>query len=114
MPPEKLGFIGKTGRRDRPGYAIKTGTTTTQAGARIPYVVEAWAICERASQKGQGRVRIDTSINRSMTVATIHAVSGAGIIAMRGCGLDRYAEGPGTGDYRVDLSSTTFPRNVLK
>ena len=41
-------------RPDWPGYARKTGTTTTQAGARIPYVVEAWAVCSRPAQKGQG------------------------------------------------------------
>ena len=55
VPPERLGFIGQECRPDWPGYARKTGTTTTQAGARIPYVVEAWAVCSRPAQKGQGR-----------------------------------------------------------
>ena len=99
VPPERLGFIGKECRPDWPGYARKTGTTTTQAGARIPYVVEAWAVCSRPAQKGQGQVRISLLVNRSMTAATIHADSWPGKIAVRGCGLHRWAEGPGTGDY---------------
>ena len=104
VPPERLGFIGQECRPDWPGYARKTGTTTTQAGARIPYVVEAWAVCSRPAQKGQGQVRISLLVNRSMTVATIHAHSWPGKIAVRGCGLHRWAEGPGTGDYEVVLS----------
>ena len=67
ISPERLGFIGKEYRPDWPGYARKTGTTTTQAGARIPYVVEAWAVCSRPAQKGQGQVRISLLVNRSMT-----------------------------------------------
>jgi hypothetical protein len=102
-PPERLGFIGKECRPDWPGYARQTGATTTQAGARIPYVVEAWAVCSRPAQKGQGQVRIALLVNRSMTAATIHAHSWPGKIAVRGCGLHRWAEGPGTGDYEVVL-----------
>ena len=104
VPPERLGFVGQEDRPDWPGYARKTGTTTTQAGARIPYVVEAWAVCSRPAQKGQGQVRISLLVNRSMTAATIHAHSWPGKIAVRGCGLHRWAEGPGTGDYEVVLS----------
>ena len=104
VSPERLGFVGKEYRPGWPGYARKTGTTTTQAGARIPYVVEAWAVCSRPAQKGQGQVGVSLLVNRSMTVATIHAHSWPGKIAVRGCGLHRWAEGPGTGDYEVVLS----------
>ena len=104
VPPERLGFVGKEYRPGCPGYARTTGTTTTQAGARIPYVVEAWAVCSRPAQKGQGQVGVSLLVNRSMTVATIHAHSWPGKIAVRGCGLHRLAEGPGTGDYEVVLS----------
>jgi hypothetical protein len=104
VQPERLGAIGKTCWPDWPGYARVAGTATTQAGAHIPYVVEAWAVCSRPEQRGQGDVRIDLLVNRSMTVATIHAVSVPDRIAMRGCGLDRLAAGPGTGNYQVALS----------
>ena len=46
--PEKLGFIGKGCWPCRPGCARKTDVTITQAGAHIPYVVEAWASCVRS------------------------------------------------------------------
>src|SRR3712207_7452051 len=57
----------------------------SQSGARIPYVVEAWAVCSRRAQKGQGQVRISLLVNRSMTAATIHAHSRPGKIAVQGC-----------------------------
>jgi hypothetical protein len=43
-------------------------------------------------------------INRSMTVATIHANSWPGAIAQQGCGLKRQVNGPATGDYDAYLS----------
>src|SRR4051812_3247814 len=66
--PEQLGVVGKEFRPEWPGYARKTGATTTQAGASIPYVVEAWATCSRPVQKGQGDVQVELLMNRSMTV----------------------------------------------
>ena len=53
VPPERLGFIGPEAQ-DWPGYARKAGTTTTQSGAVLPFVAEAWAICTRSAQKGVG------------------------------------------------------------
>ena len=79
------------------------GTTTTPAGARIPYLVEAWAVCSRPAQKGEGAAHIDLLVNRSMTAATLHATSWPEGIAVRGCGLHRGVAGPGTGDYEVVL-----------
>jgi Histidine kinase-, DNA gyrase B-, and HSP90-like ATPase len=104
VPPENLGFIGREFQQDWPGYARKAGTTITAAGAHIPYVVEAWAGCEVPQKKGQGEVEITTLINRSMTVATVHAACGPGIITIQGCGLRRQVKGPGTGNYQVFLS----------
>jgi hypothetical protein len=102
-PPEKLGFIGRCWS-NYPGYARKTGTFLMQAGAHIPYVVEGWATCSRPEQKGQGAVEICLIVNRSITVATIHANSWPGVIVLRGCGLERKVDGPSTGDYQVFLS----------
>ena len=102
-PPEKLGFIGRCWS-NYPGYARKTGTFLTQADAHIPYVVEGWATCSRPEQKGQGTVEICLIVNRSITVATIHANSWPGVIVLRGCGLKRQVDGPSTGDYDAYLS----------
>lgn len=104
MPPERLGHIGKECRSAWPGYVRKGGVANTQAGAQIPYVVEAWAVCARPRQKGQGSVVISLLLNRSMTVANIHATSWPGTVTVRGCGLHRQVTGPGTGDYQVLLS----------
>ena len=103
-PPEALGFIGKECWPTLPGYARKAGINAVQTGARIPCVVEAWAVCTRPAQKGQGEVEVTTLLNRSVTLATIQAVSWPGTIALKGCGLDRRVRGPGTGDYQVILS----------
>jgi hypothetical protein len=104
VAPERLGFIGEQYRPEWPGYARATGTMTTQAGARIPFIVEAWATCARSAQKGQGTADIELLINRSMTVATIHASFHPDGLYVRGCGLGRWAKVPKTGDYAVTLS----------
>ncbi len=104
VPPERLGFVGPEFQAHWPGYARRAGTKKTQAGAVVPFVVEAWATCSRAAQKGQGRVQVDLLLNRSMTVATIHAASWSRALVVKGCDLDRQVDGPGTGDYRVVLS----------
>lgn len=110
IPPEDLGFIGKDcnpGWAQYDGdvsYARRAGTTTTQAGAHIPYVVEVWVSCSRSIHKGQGSVRTTTIINRSVTVAQINATSSPGSIAINGCGLSRWVHGPGTGHYVVFVS----------
>jgi hypothetical protein len=107
LPPDRLGAIGKEFRQPWPGYAQKAAVTTTQSGAAIPYIVEAWATCARSTHKGQGRVNIDLLLNRSMTLATIHSVSMHGYLHLAGCGLDRLVEGPGAGDYQIVLSVIT-------
>lgn len=104
VPPERLGFIGADFHPDWPGYARKAGVVSTQAGAKIPWVVEAWAHCVRSQQKGQGNVEVDLIVNRSMTLASLHAVSFPSGIFVKGCGLHRYVRGPGTGDYKIALS----------
>src|SRR4030088_2134668 len=42
-----------------PDTRLKPVSSSTQAGAKIPWVVEAWAHCARSQQKGQGNVKID-------------------------------------------------------
>jgi hypothetical protein len=50
--PDQLGFIGVLSTYS--GYSIKTGLTTIQSGAQIPYSVEAWANCTKSDTKGSG------------------------------------------------------------
>jgi hypothetical protein len=104
VAPQEIGFIGREFQSDWPGYAQKADLVTTQSGAQIPCVVEAWAICSRASEKGQGSAAIQVIINRSMTLASLHANCYPSRIYLSGCDLRRKVEGPGTGDYEILLS----------
>lgn len=104
VPPERLGFIGAAFQQDCPGYARKNGVIRTQAGAQIPYVVEAWAACTPPPHKGQGSADIELLLNRSLTVATIFADSRPGAIVLEGCDLQRQVKGPATGVYEIWLS----------
>ena len=53
VPPERLGFVGKD---FRPVARLRAQDRhhDHESGARIPFIVEAWAVC-RAGEKGQGR-----------------------------------------------------------
>jgi Histidine kinase-, DNA gyrase B-, and HSP90-like ATPase len=51
VAPQEIGYIGREFQPDWPGYAQKADLVTTQSGAEIPYTVEAWVICSRASEK---------------------------------------------------------------
>jgi hypothetical protein len=104
---QEIGFIGREFQPEWPGYAQKADLVMTQSGAQIPYMVEAWAICSRASEKGQGSADIKIIINRSMTLARLHANCYPSGIYLRGCDLSRNVEGPGTGVYEIFLSVIT-------
>jgi hypothetical protein len=72
--PEDLGFLGEDANLTRGGheslaYARKGGIHTNQAGAVIPYAIEAWVGCHRSSQRGQGSVGITVALNRSIRLA---------------------------------------------
>ena len=104
IPPERLGAIGKDCWRSYPGYSREFNTFTNQAGAHIPYIVEAWATASRPEQKGDTDVKISLLLNRSMTVAEISAFSMPGKIGLEGCDLSRYVRGPTAGNYSIALS----------
>jgi hypothetical protein len=104
LTPQEIGFLGRDLEPDWPGYAQKADVVRTQSGAEIPYTVEAFAICSRSSEKGQGSVDISVIINRSMTLARLHAICYPSRIVVRGCDINRQLEGPGTGDYEILLS----------
>ena len=107
LPPKELGFIRPEFQPKWPGYALKADLTTMQSGVQIPFVVEAWAYCSRSIEKGQGSANIQLAINRSMTLARIHATSSPSGIRMRGCDINRQVHGPGTGSYQILLSLIT-------
>ncbi len=104
VSPAELGCIGKAAIIGRPGYAQHSATMVTPGGAYIPFIVETWASCSRPTQKGLGKVAITLIVNKTVTVATIHAASWPGGLGLKGCGLDRKVFGPSTGDYAVTLS----------
>jgi hypothetical protein len=104
VAPQEIGFIGREFQPEWPGYAQKADLVMTQGGAQIPYMVEAWAICSRASEKGQGSADIKIIINRSMTLARLYANCFPSRIYLRGCDLHRKVEVSGTGDYEILLS----------
>ena len=105
LSPEKLGAIGPDLPSVSTGYALKAGVAaSTPGGAVIPYVVEAWATCSPPQRKGSGSADIDLIINRSLTLAMIHASSRSDALAIQGCDLSRLVAGPKTGDYSITLS----------
>jgi len=104
VAPRELGYIGREFQPDWPGYAQKADLIMTQSGAEIPYVVEAWALCSRPTEKGRGNADIKVIVNRSMTLARLHGACFPSGILLRGCDLHRKVEGPGTGDYEIFLS----------
>jgi hypothetical protein len=104
VAPQEIGFIGREFQPDWPGYALRADFVMTQSGAQIPYTVEAWAVCSRATEKGQGSADVKVIINRSMTLARLYANCYPSCIVFGGCDLHRKVEGLGTGDYEILLS----------
>jgi hypothetical protein len=100
VSPAVLGMIGP-GAYDR-FYARQTGITAVR-GADIPFVIEAWAICQRPEKRGSGAVRVTLLLNRTPSAADIMAHSYPEVLSIRGCGLDRYVTGTRTADYRIVL-----------
>ena len=71
IEPKSLGAIGPT-LYDDDGYACHTGIAWMR-GARIPFVAEAWASCERTEKRGDASVTLRLLLNRTPSVATILA-----------------------------------------
>ena len=88
VEPKSLGSIGPAIFGDDFSYACHTGFTRG-AGAEIPYVVEAWAHCERPEKRGNGDASVRLFLNRTPSTATILANSLSGGIGVKGCGLWR-------------------------
>jgi hypothetical protein len=101
VEPKSLGAIGPT--MTDGSYACCPDTARIH-GAEIPYVVECWATCTRAKQRGGGSATLRLLLNRTPTVATILADSGPDGLVVRGCGLSRRVPEPHTADYAVILS----------
>ncbi len=101
IPPGRLGFIGPDAYDM--AYCRREGEGSI-SGARIPYVVEAWADCDHPLSRGNGKLRISLLLNRTLAIAA-HLVgsSDASGITVRGCGMLRGATAP-TGDYQIILS----------
>jgi hypothetical protein len=69
VDPKALGFIGTT-YSDGSSYACHYSTARIR-GAEIPFVVEAWADCERSGTRGQGDVSLQLLLNRTPSVSPI-------------------------------------------
>ena len=72
-------------------------------GAEIPFVVEAWAQCDRSEKRGDGSATLRLLLNRTPSAATILAASVSAGLAVQGCGLERGVLGPRAADYRITL-----------
>ena len=106
VSPHKLGFIGdglSWNGSPYTGYAIVPDTVRTNSGAEIPYVVEAWALCNRVNGQGAGEMGVSLVINKSTDLGQISGWSDSSIITIKGCGLRRSVRGH-KGFYDVLLS----------
>jgi hypothetical protein len=106
IEPAALGRIGP-GLSGWPGYAIELNTLTTQSGAQLPYVVEAWADCQPAPLKGQSSAELELIVNRSRSLAFFQLAFDSSHIFLGGCDLRRTIERPGAGIYTLLLSVIT-------
>jgi Histidine kinase-, DNA gyrase B-, and HSP90-like ATPase len=102
IEPKSLGAIGPT-LYDDAGYACHTGIAWLR-GARIPFVAEAWAGCERAERRGVGSATLRLLLNRTPSVATIIVAIRPGGLVVLGCGLQRSVPGPRPADYDITIS----------
>lgn len=101
VAPASLGYIGPDAFAD--SYAIKTGVAAI-GGARIPFVIEVWAVCCRSEERGQGEAEIALFVNRSPNFAEIAGAIYGGDLILKGCGIREWVEGVGTGSYRIIVS----------
>jgi hypothetical protein len=101
--PLQLGELGPTAI-DGEGYASKRGMAHVSR-VTLPYVVEAWATCERAPEgrSSEGDVEVSLHANRTPTLARLESWSGSGELFLRGRGLEHIATAR-TGHYTIDIS----------
>ena len=102
VDPKLLGAIGPAAYGRRCSYACHAGIVRVR-GAEIPFVVEAWAQCDRPEKRGDGSATLRLLLNRTPSAATILATSVSAGLVVRGCGLARGVLGPHTADYRITV-----------
>jgi Histidine kinase-, DNA gyrase B-, and HSP90-like ATPase len=107
VKPEKIGRLGRDYANNWPGYAIRTGLVHERDGGRVPYVVEAFATCERSGERGRGEVRYGLLINKSGSPGELRGVSSPEGIVIHGCGLIQATVDAPTGLYDIDISIIT-------
>jgi hypothetical protein len=73
-------------------------------GAELPFVVEAWAECERPERRSEGSATLQLLLNRTPSAAAILAYSSSDRLFLRGCGLERGVSGPHTAIYHITVS----------
>jgi hypothetical protein len=105
IEPEQIGRLGPDAHADCPGYASKAGIQLQRTGGRVPFVVEAHVECER-SEAAEKTVECSLTINRTPSLARVHARWRKNEILFVGCGLGVYVPAPG-GTYRVHISVIT-------
>jgi hypothetical protein len=106
VAPKALGALGRGVYGDDYSYACHTGFTS-ERDAQIPYVIEAWAHCERPEKRGNGSAAAELLLNRTPSVAKIHVYSYTDRLGLQGCGLGRGVHGTKTGDYQIILGIIT-------
>jgi hypothetical protein len=99
---EALGNIGPNAFGNA-AYAVKTGVVAID-GAHIPFVIEAWAVCNRGEGRGQGKAEIGLWLNRSPNFAEIAAAIYGGALYLKGCGIHQRVGGVGAGSYSIIVS----------
>jgi hypothetical protein len=105
--PELIGRIGESAFPET-HYGRKVGFVKF-GGAELPFAVEAWVSC-RPTERSYSRAEVDLYINRSPSIASIHALVGKDALQLSGCGLVYTAAKIGTGakaDYKIIFNLTT-------
>jgi hypothetical protein len=102
IDPKLLGAIGPAAYGGSRCYACEMGTARMR-GAEIPFVVEAWAQCDRPEKRGGGSTTLQLLLNRTPSAATILAHSHSAGLVVQGCGLERAVLGPHTANYRITV-----------
>ncbi len=107
VAPKALGALGRGVYGDDYSYACHTGFTS-ERDAQIPYVVEAWAHCERPEKRGNGSAAAEL-------LSEPHAICSNDPCGTRtptawgyrGAALGGVSMGPKTGDYQIVLGIIT-------
>jgi hypothetical protein len=104
IPPvsaEALGYIGPNAFAS--SYAIKAGMASL-SGANIPFVIEAWAVCNHGEGRGENKAEIALWLNRSPSFAEIAGAIYGGALFLKGCGIHQRIGGVGAGSYSITIS----------